>query len=54
LPHFIEFETSPLANHEYPEFTRALPRRGLARWHVSFLAVLAFDAAEPGPNDNAS
>ena len=54
LPHFIEFETPALANHEYPEFTRALPRRSLAWRRVIFLAVLAFDAAEPEPNDNVS
>jgi hypothetical protein len=55
LPHVIEFETPALANHEYLyEFTRALLRRSLARWRVSFLAVLAFDAAEPEPNDNVS
>ena len=54
LPQFIEFETPALVNHEYPEFTRALPWQSLARRCVSFLEVPAFDAAEPEPNDNVS
>ena len=54
LPHFVEFQTPALASHEYPEFTRALPRQGPARRGVSFLAVPAFDAAEPKPNDSVS
>ena len=53
LPHFIEFETPTLFNHEYPEFTRSLPPRSLAWRRVSLLAVLS-DAAEPEPNDNVS
>jgi hypothetical protein len=53
LPHFIEFETPALANHEYL-FTPALPRRSPARRRVSFLPILAFDAAEPEPNDSVS
>lgn len=36
LPHFIEFETPALVNHEY----------------LSFLAVPPFDAAEPEQNDS--
>jgi hypothetical protein len=54
LPQFTEFETPVLADHECPEFTRALLRRSLARRRVSFLAVRAFDPAEPEPNDNVS
>ena len=54
LPHLIEFETPVLFNHEYLEFTRALPRRSLAWRRVSFLKFLAFDAAEPEPNDSVS
>ena len=59
LPHFIEFETPALFNHEdfYEVFSasnRALLRRSLARRRVIFLTVLAFAAAEPEPNDSVS
>ena len=58
LPHFIEFETPALFNHEDCEVVsasnRALPRHSLARRRVIFLAVLVFAAAEPEPNDNVS
>jgi len=59
LPHFIEFETPALFNHEdfcevFSASNRALPRRSLARTRVIFLAVLAFAAAEPEANDSVS
>jgi len=59
LPHFIEFETPALFNHEYfgevfSASNRALPRRNLARRRVIFLTVLTFAAAEPEPNDSVS
>jgi hypothetical protein len=59
LPHFIEFETPALFNHEdfcevFSASNRALPRRNLARRRVIFLTVLAFAAAEPEPNDSVS
>ena len=59
LPHFIEFETPALFNHEdfcqvFSASNRALPRRSLALTRVIFLAVLAFAAAEPEPNDSVS
>ena len=59
LPHFIEFETSAFFNHEdfcevFSASNRALQRRSLARRRVSSLAVLAFAAAEPEPNDSVS
>lgn len=57
LPHFIEFETPALFNHEdfYEVFSasnRALLSRSLARRRMIFLTVLAFAAAEPEPNDS--
>ena len=59
LPHFIEFETPALFNHEdfcevFSASNRALLRRSLARRRVTFLTVLAFAAAEPEPNDSVS
>jgi hypothetical protein len=58
LPHFIEFETPALFDHEdFCEVfsaNRALPRRNLVRRRVTFLTVLAFAAAEPKPNDSVS
>jgi hypothetical protein len=59
LPHFIEFETPALFNHEdfcevFSASNCALPRRNLARRRVTFLTVLAFAAAEPEPNDSVS
>ncbi len=59
LPHFIEFETPALFNHEdfcgvFSASNRALPRRNLSRRRVIFLTVLAFAAAEPEPNDSVS
>ncbi len=59
LPHFIEFETPALFNHEdfcevFSASNRALQRHSLARTRVIFLAVLAFAAAEPEPNDSVS
>ena len=59
LPHLIEFETPALFNHEnfcevFSASNRALPRRSLARRRVISLAVLAFAAAEPEPNDSVS
>ena len=59
LPHFIEFETPALFNHEdfcevFSASNRALPRRSLARRRVISLAVLVFAAAEPEPNDSVS
>ena len=59
LPHFIEFETPALLNHEdfcgvFSASNRALPRRCLVRRPVIFLAVLVFAAAEPEPNDSVS
>ena len=59
LPHFIEFETLALFNHEdfcevFSASNRALLRRSLARRRVIFLTVLAFAAAEPKPNDSVS
>ena len=59
LPHFIEFETPALFNHEdfcevFSASNRALLRRSPARRRVIFLMVLAFAAAEPEPNDSVS
>ena len=59
LPHFIQFETPALFNHEdfcevFSASNRALLRRSLARRRVIFLTVLAFAAAEPEPNDSVS
>jgi hypothetical protein len=59
LPHFIEFESPALFNHEdscqvFSASNRALPRRSLARKRVISLAVLVFAAAEPEPNDSVS
>jgi hypothetical protein len=59
LPHFIEFETLAFFNHEdfcevFSASNRALQRRSLARRRVISLAVRAFAAAEPKPNDSAS
>ena len=59
LPHFIEFETPALLNHEdfcevFSASNRALLRRNLARRRVIFLTVLAFAAAEPEPTDSVS
>ena len=59
LPHFIEFESPALLNHEdfcevFSASNRALLRRSLARRRVTFLTVLAFAAAEPEPNDSVS
>jgi hypothetical protein len=59
LPHFIEFETPTLFNHEdscevFSASNRALLRRSPARRRVIFLTVLAFAAAEPEPNDSVS
>ena len=59
LPHFIEFETPALFNHEdfcevFSASNRALLRRNLVGRRVIFLTVLAFAAAEPEPNDSVS
>jgi hypothetical protein len=59
LPHFIEFETPALFNHEdfcevFSASNRALLRRSLAPTRVISLAFLAFAAAEPKPNDSVS
>ena len=59
LPHFIEFETPALFNHEdfcevFSASNRALLRRSLAPRRVISLAFLAFAAAEPEPNDSVS
>ena len=59
LPHFIEFETPALFDHEdfcevFSASNRALLRRNLARRRVTFLTVLVFAAAEPKPNDSVS
>ena len=59
LPHFIEFETPALLNHEdccesFSASNRALPRHSLARRRMIFLTVLAFAAAEPEPSDSVS
>jgi len=59
LPHFIEFETPAFFNHEdfcgvFFASNRALQRRSLALRRVISLAVLAFAAAEPEPNDSVS
>jgi hypothetical protein len=59
LPHFIEFETPALFNHEdfcevFSASNRALPRRSLARKRVIFLGVLVCAAAEREPNDSVS
>ena len=59
LPHFIEFETPALFNHEdfcevFSASNRALLRRSLARRRVIFLTVPVFAAAEPEPNDSVS
>ena len=59
LPHFSEFETPALFNHEdfcevFSASNRALLRRSPARRRVIFLTVLAFAAAEPEPNDSVS
>jgi hypothetical protein len=58
LPHFIEFETSPVFDHEY--FCGAfgsngvLARRSLALGQLLSLAIFAFGAAEPKPNGNVA
>jgi len=59
LPHFIQFETPALFNHEdfcgvFAASIRALLGRSLARRRVIFLTVLVFAAAEPEPNDSVS
>src|SRR6476646_5584782 len=59
LPHFIEFETPALLNHEdfcevFSASNRALLHRSPARSWVIFLTVLALAAAEPEPSDSVS
>ena len=59
LPHFIEFETPALFNHEdfcevFSASNRALLGRSLARRRVISLAIVVFRAAEPEPNDSVS
>jgi hypothetical protein len=58
LPHFIEFEMSPVFNHEYFcgafASNRLLARRSLALGQLLSLAILAFAATESKPNDNVA
>ena len=58
MPHFIEFEMSPVFNHEYScgafASNRVRARRSLAQVQLLSLTILAFAATEPKPNNNVA